>query len=183
LAFDHRLAQPERFDETSTDTETKVPSVAIIGSFRQYYVDVLAAIAAFRQAGWAVASPAGTDIVNPDIDFVRFTTDANHLDDAQVQTVTLDKIFSADLTYVVAPDGYVGRTTCYEIGRLVQAKRPVYFSSIPRDLPLHVPSQFVLSAEQLIRSLAGNKRPRWLFDGGEGLLYDIERRLGDDRST
>ena len=160
-----------------------MPSVAIIGSFRQYYVDVLAAIAAFRQAGWSVASPAGTDIINPDIDFVRFTTDAEHLNDAQVQTVTLDKIMRADLSYVVAPNGYVGRTTCYEIGRLIQAKRPVYFSSIPRDLPLHVPSQFVLSTEQLIRSLAGGARPRWLFDDGEGFLYDTERKLGDDRST
>jgi hypothetical protein len=160
-----------------------MPIVAIIGSFRQHYEEVRSAIAAFRSAGWVVASPAGTDIIAPGIDFVRFVTDAEQLDDAQVQAVTLGKIFSADLTYVVAPQGYVGRTTCYEIGRLIQARRPIYFSSTPRDLPLHVPPQFVISAEVLVRLLTGGERPKWLFDQGEGLLYDIERRLGDARSA
>jgi hypothetical protein len=125
-----------------------------------------------------VTSPVGSDIIEPEIDFVRFTTDPEHLDDPAVQSITLANIFRADLTYVVAPEGYVGRTTCYEIGRLIQARRPIYFSNPPRDLPLCVPPQFVIAAAVLARSLADGHPPKWLFEEGQGLLYDIERGLG-----
>lgn len=30
--------------------------------------------------------------------------------------ITLDKIIRADMVYVYNPNGYVGKTTCYEIG-------------------------------------------------------------------
>jgi hypothetical protein len=119
--------------------------IAIIGSFRQHYEPVRSAIATFSEAGFIVTSPLGDDVVKPGINFVRFTSDDTRLDDATVQTIALHRILGADFIYVVAPFGYVGRTTCYEIGRVVQARKPVLFSERPTDLPVRVPDSHVLS--------------------------------------
>lgn len=153
--------------------------VAIIGSFRQYYAAVKEAIRLFREAGWEVTSPAGTEILEPGIDFVRFESDPSHRTDPEVQSATLVNIFAADLTYVVAPEGYVGRTTCYEIGRLVQARKPVFFSEAPRDLPIVVAPKFVASPAEVVDFFAGGGAPQWLFAEATGTVGDLERKLVD----
>jgi hypothetical protein len=73
-------------------------SAAIIGSFRQHYDAVLAAVQAFRAARWHVTSPLGTGIIEDGIPFVRFVSDDENLDDAAVQTLALHRILRADLT-------------------------------------------------------------------------------------
>lgn len=115
------------------------PGVALIGSFRQHYEDVLQAIAILESRGLHVTSPAGTGILEEGIDFVRFESDDAQADDYLVQSVTMERILRSDVVYVVAPDGYIGRTTCYEVGRVRQAGVPLYFSHPPRDLPMRVP--------------------------------------------
>ena len=152
------------------------PTVALIGSFRQHYVVVCEAIEAFRAAGWCVRSPAGSAILEPGLDFVRFETDEPKLSDAEVQAVTLRNILKADLTFVVAPDGYVGRTTCYEIGRLMQAKRVVVYSERPRDLPVEVPPTHVLAAREAALRFLGSL-PAWAYSDAPGNLAAIERSL------
>jgi hypothetical protein len=72
-----------------------------------------------------------------------------------VQTIAMHRILRAELTYVIAPEGYVGRTTCYEIGRIVQANQPLYFSHHPRDLPLLVPDTHIADIVELISRLRG----------------------------
>jgi hypothetical protein len=151
--------------------------VAIIGSFKQHYGLVREAIEEFRRAGWDVRSPAGAEILEEGIDFVRFSSDQADLSDAEVQTVTLGNIFSAQFVFVVAPGGYIGRTTCYEVGRLVQARKPVYFSELPLDLPIQIAPDFVSSATALVERFAGGARPEWLFEHEAGALYDGEREL------
>lgn len=143
--------------------------VAVIGSFRKHYDDVLACIRCFADAGWTVTSPTGSEVLEPGIDFVRFSTDDPELSDEEVQTVTLERIFSADVVYVVAPDGYVGRTTCYEIGRLVQAGHPVYFSDRPADLPIRVADQFVATPRLFVETVAGG--------GGLGRMHEDDDLL------
>ena len=154
------------------------PSVAIIGSFKTLarYGAVLEAIAAFRDGGWTVTSPAGSRVLEPGIDFVRFETDSPDMSDAEVQSTTLERIMSANLAYVTAPDGYVGRTTCYEIGRLIQADRPVFFSEMPLDLPVRIDPAFVAAAAALARDLKGREIPK-LFETGDDPSSITERRL------
>lgn len=119
-------------------------TVAVIGSFRQHYeTAVLPAIRVFRSQGLSVTSPLAHKIEVPGIEFVRFASDRDDHTDAEVQTLALHRILRADFTYVVAPGGYVGRTTCYEIGRVVQARRPVVFSERPQDLPILVPESHI----------------------------------------
>src|ERR1700738_3419070 len=76
-------------------------SVSIIGSFRQFYDDVLRSWQSFVAAGWHITSPRGSPIIQPGIPFVRFVTDPADWDDATVQTATLHRILRADLRYVV----------------------------------------------------------------------------------
>ena len=151
-------------------------SVAVIGSFRQHYDRVLGAVHTFRDAGWTVTSPLGTEIIELGIEFVRFTSDRPVWDDPTVQSIALHRILRADLVYVVAPDGYVGRTTCYEIGRIVQANRPLFFSEHPKDLPLAVPAERVHEAPAVV-ALVREASPQTLFDGDESAYAELERRL------
>jgi hypothetical protein len=138
--------------------------VAIIGSFRQHYAAVLAAHVSFKEAGLEITSPKGDPIITPGIDFVRFTSDPVLADDPMVQTIALHRILRADFVYVVAPNGYAGRTTCYEVGRVVQAGRPLYFSEQPNDLPLRIPSSHVLTARQVAEQVQkGDFRPTRIF--------------------
>jgi hypothetical protein len=155
------------------------PSVAVIGSFKQHYGAVRSAIASFRAASWTVTSPAGTDILEEGIDFVRFESDDETLSDACVQSVTLANIFSADLVFVVAPGGYVGRTTCYEIGRLVQARRPVFVSEHPVDLPVAVPERFIRSAGALVAEFDTGTLPVGWWDAGDDRMCKVEKELTD----
>jgi hypothetical protein len=136
--------------ESSTGMGTEsVSTAAIIGSFRQYYREVCEVWRLFTDLGLEVKSPKGTPIIEEGVPFVRFTSDAPEWDDPMVQTVALHRILGAQFTYVVAPRGYVGRTTCYEIGRIIQAKRPLYFSEHPGDLPVQVPSNSICAPEQI----------------------------------
>jgi hypothetical protein len=151
-------------------------SISIIGSFRQHYQDVLLAWLEFHNAGWTITSPLGSAIITEGIPFVRFDTDEPSWDDPTVQTVALHRILRADITYVVAPAGYLGRTTSYELGRVLQADRPVYFSEQPADLPLAVPAHHVLTPKQLIKCCLA-KHPSPLFSGITGTYAEWERQL------
>jgi hypothetical protein len=133
-------------------------SVSIIGSFRQYYSQATLAVKEFESLGVNVRSPVVSRIVNPGDEFARFETDPPQSSDQFIQATTLKKILSSDLVYVVAPGGYVGRTTCYELGRVHERSIPVYFSAPPRDLPIEVPPGSVLGVHDLVRRIKGTAR-------------------------
>lgn len=148
-------------------------TVAVIGSFKQHYPEVLAAIEDFRRADCLVLSPAGSSIIEPGIDFVRFTTDREEWEDALVQSVTMERILAADVVYVVCPNGYLGRTTCYEVGRVRQAGIPLYFSEAPVDLPVFIPDANV--ANSMTVAVASAVFSIETHDAGETGV--VERRL------
>jgi hypothetical protein len=152
--------------------------VAIIGSFKQHYKSVCAAIATFREAGIDVTTPIGSDIHEEGIAFVRFHTDPPDWDDSTVQTIALHRILRADAVYVVAPSGYVGRTTCYEIGRVLQAAQPIYFSEHPDDLPIAMPADHVVAPAGLAGLLQSGSASA-PFAAGDSSYFSLERRLLD----
>jgi len=129
-------------------------SVAIIGSFRQHYDAVLECIGTFVEHGVRVTSPKRSRVIDPSQDFVRFELDDPSSSDVEIQYQALVAILRASCVFVVCPDGYVGRTTCYEIGRAHQATIPIFYSAMPRDLPIPVPSSSVMSAEDLGLAMA-----------------------------
>jgi hypothetical protein len=133
-------------------------SVSIIGSFRQYYSQAALAVKEFESLGVNVRSPVVSRIVNPGDEYARFETDPPQSSDQLIQAMTMEKILSSDLIYVVAPGGYVGRTTCYELGRVHERSIPVYFSAPPCDLPIEVPPGSVLCVHDLVRKIRGPGR-------------------------
>ena len=150
--------------------------IAIIGSFQRFYPQVLEAINVFARAGVDVTSPLGSAIVREG-QFVRFQSDPEGWSAAQIQSAALAKIFEADIAFVVAPGGYVGRSTCYEIGRLTQARKPIVFSEAPNDLPIAAPDTHVMPAAALARLILGGDRIAWVH-GDVGDEFDaLERRL------
>ncbi|MGJ5208121.1 hypothetical protein [Bradyrhizobium sp. HKCCYLR20261] len=151
--------------------------IAIIGSFRrERYDGVLDILHRFRAAGFAIVSPSGAAIVDGE-EFVRFSTDDASASDPEVQSRTLENIFSADAVYVVAPRGYVGRTTSYEIGRIIQRRQPIYFSEQPNDLPVHIPEWCVVAPAEFVLRFQGDTPFDWIFSKGSGEVFDVERRL------
>lgn len=157
-------------------------TVAVIGSFRQHNDAVQEVCTILRDSGIEVTSPVGSNVVKEGIPFVRFISDNVDWSDPAVQSLALHRILRANLTYVVAPDGYVGQTTCYEIGRVIQAKKPLYFSAHPQDLPVFVANNFIINAIELVRLiLTPGWTPSWLFQDGSGLVDHLERDLLDGR--
>lgn len=164
-----------------------VNTVAIIGSFRQHYESIMEVWQLFFGLGLEVTSPKGTPIIKENIPFVRFISDPAAWDDPMVQTVALHRILRADFVYVVAPQGYVGRTTCYEIGRIVQAQRPLFFSEHPVDLPVRVPHEHISGPTEIITMIRNNRfRPNPLYynEGTEHTVFERDllcgRYRGDD---
>jgi hypothetical protein len=153
--------------------------VALIGSFRQSnYPKVVQTLRTFLAAGIDVTSPSGAEIVDG-VEFVRFATDSVDASDEKIQTETLGRIFSSDAVYVITgPNGYVGRTTCYEIGRIVQRMQPIYFFERPSDLPVYIPPAHVVSPSEFMLRFSQNAEPTaWLYESGAGEIFDGERRL------
>ena len=137
-------------------------SVAIIGSFQKFYQDVKGLIKLFRDNGFFVTSPFDSQITESREAFVIFADDNRELSNDEIQTDTLRKILNADAVYVYNPvwretpsseemPGYVGKTTCYEIGILMAKNRPLYYMNVPFDLPVPVTNEQLISPQEFIK--------------------------------
>ena len=124
-------------------------TVSIIGSFRkeEHYRTIQKAVKYFKTAGLIVLSPKGSKICASIDDFVIFESDESALSPSEIQMITLDKIIHSNAVYVCNVDGYLGRTTCYEIGFCLSRGVPLYFYSIPVDLPIPVDHDHIVSIE------------------------------------
>jgi hypothetical protein len=141
---------------------------AIIGSFRKHYSTVLAVADEFEQRGITVASPPRSEIVCREVNFVRLLVDDPEASDEEIQLIALHRILSSDFVFVLVVDGYVGPSTAYEIGRLIERRVPVFFSERPSDLPMPIPEWSIVDAA----SLAADP---------PGMLAAVARISDDDR--
>ena len=125
-------------------------TVSIIGSFRKeaHYSLIREAVIEFRKAGLEVLSPKGSSIKNSIDEFVIFDSDNQELSPAEIQIITLNKIIHSDIVYVCDLDGYVGNTTCFEIGFCMSRRVPLYFYERPLDLPIQVKQDRILSINE-----------------------------------
>lgn len=153
-------------------------TVAIVGSFRKFYTNVCEAIAIFEASSLRVTSPLGASVVDTEVEFVYLDTDSSDRSPQEIQLTALWRILRSDLVYVVCPGGYLGRTTCYELGRIVQLNIPVYFSDTPSDLPIPVDPQTVMTASRLALHIGSTGRLSYPMNaGGTGTSLDLQRRL------
>lgn len=153
-------------------------TISVIGSFKQHNEEIQRICGLFRGVDVTVTSPQGGDVIEEGVDFVRFHSDPPHASDATIQSVALHRILRSDLVFAVLPNGYIGRTTCYEVGRILQAKKPIYFSEHPLDFPVHIPDGFVMDAATLADRFRDPLwRPTWLFASDNTVEAELEIRL------
>lgn len=131
--------------------------VSIIGSFRKYYEEIKQVIISLEKNNIEVLSPKYSQITHSIEKFVVFESDNQLLSPAEIQTDTLNRILKSDVVYVYDPNGYIGRTTCYEIGVLRTTTIPLIFLKMPKDLPILVHNYEVMNPSKLIYTLLQNR--------------------------
>jgi hypothetical protein len=167
-------------DETA-QRSPGVSTCSIIGSFRKHFPEALLARRDFESVGIDVLSPWEAEIVDPSAAFVRLGTDSSDHSDVRIQLIALHRILRSELVYVVDPGGYVGPTTAYEIGRVVDWKIPLYFSDHPRDLPILVSDEMIVSAGDLAVRLKEGGLAELRFDGLEPEIVNLHSALIERR--
>lgn len=135
-------------------------TISIIGSFRKenHYSKIVEIIERLKSNCINVLSPKGSEIVNSVDNFVVFSSDDPNLTSIEIEEETLQKIFSSDIVYVCDVDGYIGRTTAYEIGRCVMRNKELYFMEYPLDFGMDDYLIKVLSVDELIDYVTNNKK-------------------------
>lgn len=124
--------------------------ISIIGSFRKHFADIQNVISLFERQGHTVLSPKCSHIVGEDDGFVILSTDNPRYSPIDIQTMVFHRAFRSDFVYVWNPEGYIGKTTCYEIGRLTERRIPLFYKEYPLDVPIYIPKGSVISPGGLI---------------------------------
>lgn len=153
--------------------------ISIIGSFRKYYDKIKQVILLLRKNNIEVLSPRFSDITHSIDNFVIFKSDNQELTPEEIQTETLNRILKSDVVYVYNPNGYVGRTTCYEIGVIRTTEIPLIFKERPNDLPILVPKSEIMNPSKLIFTLLNDTK--WYFNSNR-ILIDKTRVKNEMRS-
>lgn len=130
----------------------------IIGSFRKYYDNIVSAIHIFEKSGHTILSPKKSMIQKNEDGFVILLSDNPTYSHVDIQTLVFHRAFRSDFVYVWNPNGYIGKTTGYEIGRLVERKIPLYYKEPPVDIPLYVPEGSIIGVEEFVSCIEKNKQ-------------------------
>lgn len=139
-------------------------NITVIGSFKKYYGDICDLIDLMSKHGVRVLSPKKSRIVENIEGFVILESDDRNCQPYVIQENVFDNIRKSNYVYVWNPGGYLGNSTCYEIGKIIGMEIPLFFKESPKDLPLKVddcqiksPSEFI---EYLLHEVSGKeKRP------------------------
>ena len=91
-------------------------SCVIIGSFRKHMKVMQNVISKFESAGISVLSPKNGSVKNPGDEFVLLNYDPPELTEGEIQTIVLKKMEKASFTYLINPEGYLGKSAAFEVG-------------------------------------------------------------------
>ena len=151
----------------------------IIGSFRKYYDDILHIIDLFEKSGHIVLSPKSSQIVKDENGFVILKSDNPDFSHIDIQTIVFHRAFRSDFVYVWNPSGYIGKTTCYEIGRLIERGIPIFYKEMPTDVPIYIPQGSIIPVDVFIEYISTqNELPRYKQESNP-LTAQLIRNLQD----
>lgn len=145
----------------------------IIGSFRKYYDDILTAICIIEKNGHSILSPKKSKIIRNKEGFVILASDNSNYSEIDIETIVLHRLFQSDFIYVWNPNGYVGKTTCYEIGRATEHDIPIYYSNYPKDIPLYIPKGSVINLNDFVTYINKNKRLPPIIDTDNKITFSL----------
>ena len=151
--------------------------IGIIGSFKQYFDEIVDLKTKLQKLGHEITNPSGNMLTKSHVDFVRTDFDNINCADWEIQTEVFYKLFASDFVYVLVINNYIGKTTSYEVGRLIQRKIPLFFSDQPNDLPILVPEVNILDPIRLFGDLEKGISLIPLFSSYENEYEEMENRL------
>lgn len=152
-------------------------NACIIGSFQKYYDEILKVIEYFNSNGIDILSPKSSFIVKNEEGFVILGSDYSELRHEEIQLMVFHKMYQSDFIYIWNPSGYIGKTTCYEIGKAEGNNIPIYFKENPIDLPIFISQDAVISPEELCEYIVKNHEIPPLNYNHEGLAYKLSQAL------
>lgn len=123
----------------------------IHGSFRKHLDEIRRAIHIFKSAGITVLAPEAHEVVGESDGFIFFEGEEEK-DPRLVELLYLHKIKklgSDGFSYFVNPEGYIGKSTSYELGIAQVANVPCFFLTKPSDHPAYVHANSMWSPENL----------------------------------
>ncbi len=88
----------------------------LISSFRKHLQEMQSTIDELHSHGIRVLSPKDGKVLNPQDEFVILDYDPDYLTDGEIQTLVLKKMEISEFTYLVNPNGYLGKSAAFEIG-------------------------------------------------------------------
>lgn len=91
----------------------------IIGSFRKFYFDILHIAERLNYLGISVLSPKKSKIIDPSREFVVLESDIETSELPCIHCIegkVLEHIRTSDFIYMYNPQGYIGRSTAFEVG-------------------------------------------------------------------
>lgn len=127
--------------------------VTIIGSFRRYYEGICQLIDQFEQNNIEVMSPKKSFIIDEIDGFVVLDTDDKNKKPFFIQEHVFENVKKSRVVYVWNPEGYLGNSTCYEIGKVMGMGKTIFFKEYPKDLPIRVENNMIKNTEEIINWL------------------------------
>lgn len=124
--------------------------ITIIGSFRKYYEEICEIIDTFEKNSIRVLSPKRSYVTEDINGFVLLASDEQNQKPFIIQEHVFENIRKSELVYVWNPDGYLGNSTCYEIGKVMEMGVPIAFKEFPKDLPVRVEETMIKSIQEII---------------------------------
>lgn len=137
-------------------------TIAIIGSFRKHYDEIVKSANIFTENGFLVLVPKLDGIQeNSKDDFLLLIGDEEK-PPQQLEEEFLNKCLEADLVYVCNVGGYIGKTVMGELFILASNGQEVYFYATPEEALLQsmisesVPS--IYSPIELVEMMKNNNK-------------------------
>lgn len=130
------------------------------GSFLKHIDEIRRIHCLFTKAGIEVLAPANSEITAVEDGFVFFEDDKSD-DPRMVELVylhNLKKLGENDFSYFVNPEGYIGRSTSYELGIAQVSNINHYFLEKPADHPVYFHKNAVWEPEHLVEYIKEHGR-------------------------
>ncbi len=154
--------------------------VTICGSFRRDPDGLVATHRAFLSSGAVVLSPSDPEFVSEDDGFVLSSHEVGH-DPRDIEAKHLGAMQAADLVWLHAPDGYVGRSAAMELGFAHALALPVYAAVLPADRVLADLVRLVARPEDAVAARTPLQGARDAPTRSLGALQDYYRRAARER--
>lgn len=134
-----------------------IKKISIIGSYRRN-IDIMTNIKEkLNSFDVSVVLPISGNVIDRNEKFVRLEENNTSLDDFAIQNDAIKAILESDAIYVVCHNGYIGNTTCYEIGWIASNKKPIAFSEMPIDLPICIDDKYIMDEVVFFNKLKNDK--------------------------